>query len=164
MHKHPHALRTALFVSIASLAVAGSDALAGPAATYSVFTGTYSGNHDSGTVTIALGTDGAALCMFASGSTKSPLIDPFVMNAFAAGASINTGFGGIGFSCASSVDALTFGHQVPLIAAVARQVFPPAGTASQYPDTSFSGTWFNDVGDKGTFQVAYSEADSHSGQ
>jgi len=151
----------ATFLSALSILLITSSASAAPQSTYSVYTGTYSGIHDSGAVTIYIASNGAVLCTFDSSSAQSPLIDPYVMtNAIATGASINDGFAGIGFSCANTVSPLTFGHQLPLFAAVGSQPFPPTGT---FPNISFSGTWFNAQGDRGTFQATHPQVatDTH---
>ena len=152
MHKLNRVSRKALFLSVLPFGFFASGAFAGPAATYAVFTGTYIGGGDSGTATVAFGSDGSVQCTFAS--SASPLL-----NTTALGASLNSGWAGIGFTCAGAVGPLTFGHQPPLIGVVGTQTFPPTGT---YPDISFNGTWFNNLGDRGTFQVAYSAAASNA--
>ncbi|MBN8887531.1 MAG: hypothetical protein J0I77_17535 [Rudaea sp.] len=156
-------VRKALLLSALPFCLIASAASAGPMVTYSAYSGTYSGVHDSGAMTVFLGSNGSVLCRFNSGSSDSPLANPFVMPGVSAnGATLNNGFAGTAFSCASLAGSVNFAYQLPLVGVVGTQPFPPIYAADSKP-VAFSGTWFNSRGDQGNFQVSYSpSADGQS--
>jgi hypothetical protein len=156
-------LRKALLLSALPFCLIVSTASARPMVTYPAYSGTYSGVHDSGAMTVFLGSDGSVLCRFNSGSSDSPLTNPFVMPGVSAnGATLNNGFAGTAFSCASLAGSVNFAYQLPLVGVVGMQPFPPIYTADSKP-AAFSGTWFNSSGDQGNFQVSYSQSTGGQG-